>query len=64
MAQGLGQEVEGALRAALVEVAPGLAVEALEELEEEVRRAILERLGARRAELEKTERRVCAGAVR
>ena len=42
------------------------AVAALEQLEEEVRRAVLERLGARRAELEKTERRVqqvLAGAI-
>ena len=40
-AQGLGQEVEGGLRAALVEVAPGLAVAARGE-EVAVRRAVLE----------------------
>ena len=40
-AQTLGQEVEGALRAALVEVAPGLVAAARGE-EVGVRRAILE----------------------
>ena len=55
------------LRAAQAGDAPGFAVAALEELEEEVQRAVLERLGARHAELEETERRVqqvLAGAVR
>ena len=54
------------LRAAQAVDAPGLAITALEELEEEVRRAVLERLGARRAELEKSERcvlQVLTGAV-
>ena len=41
-AQGLGQEVKGALRAALVEVALGLATTARGE-EADVRRAILEK---------------------
>ena len=41
MAPGLGQEVEEALRAALVEVAPGL-VEAAPREEVGVRRAVLE----------------------
>ena len=45
-AQGLGQEVEGVLRAALVEVAPGLAAAALGE-EVGVRRAVLEEEGQR-----------------
>ena len=55
------------LRVAQAVDAPGLAVATLEELEEEVRRAVLERLGARRAELEETERRVqqvLTGSVR
>ena len=55
------------MRAALAGDAPGLAVAAIEELEKKVRRAVLERLGSRRAELEKTERRiqqVCPGAIR
>ena len=46
------------LRTAQAVDAPKLAVAALEELEKEVRRAVLERLGARRAELKETERRV------
>ena len=41
MAPGLGQEVEGALRAALVEVAPGLVTAARKE-EVGVWRAVLE----------------------
>ena len=44
-AQGLGQEVEGALRAALVEVALGLAAAARRE-EAGVRRAVLEEGGS------------------
>ena len=55
------------LRAAQAGDAPGLAVAALSELEEEVLRAVLERLGARRAELEETVRRVqqvLAGTVK
>ena len=43
-AQGLGQVVEGALRAALVEVAPGLAAAARGE-EVGVRRTVLEAEG-------------------
>ena len=46
MAPWLGQEVEGALRAALVEVAPGLVVAAPGE-EVGVRRAVLEAEGQR-----------------
>ena len=46
MAQTLGQEVEGALRAALVEVAPGLVAAARGE-EMGVRRAVLEVEGQR-----------------
>ena len=45
-AQTLGQEVEGALRAALVEVAPGLVAAARGE-EVGVRRAVLELEGQR-----------------
>ena len=46
MAPELGPEVEGALRAALVEVAPGLVVAARGE-EMGVRRAVLEAEGQR-----------------
>ena len=45
-AQGLGQEVEGALRAALVEVALGLAA-AARGVKAGVRRAVLEEDGQR-----------------
>ena len=47
-AQGLGQEVEGVLRAALVEVALGLVAAARGE-EAGVRRAVLEEEAARAA---------------
>ena len=59
--------MDGGLLAALAGNAPGLAVAALEQLKEEVRRAVLERLGARRAGLEEVEWRVqqgLAGATR
>ena len=46
VAPGLGQEMEGALRAALVEVAPGLVAAARGE-EVGVRRAVLEAEGQR-----------------
>ena len=45
-AQGLGQEVEGALHAALVEVAPGISAAARGE-EVGVQRAVLEAEGQR-----------------
>ena len=45
-ARGLEQEVEGALRVALAEVAPGLAVAARSK-EVDVRRAVLEAEGQR-----------------